>query len=75
MTTYAIALQVTLSFAIWREFPWKKVPGYILSQVLGALVGAAIIYGNYVHAIDVYEGGPGIRTMKTAGAFGTFPVC
>jgi len=75
MTTYAILLQVTLSFAIWREFPWKKVPGYILSQVLGALVGAAIIYGNYVHAIDVYEGGHGIRTMKTAGAFGTFPVC
>jgi len=75
MDTYAILLQVTLSFATWREFSWKKVPGYILSQVLGALVGAAIIYGNYVHAIDVYEGGSGIRTMKTAGAFGTFPVC
>ncbi|KAF5362485.1 hypothetical protein D9756_002715 [Leucocoprinus leucothites] len=64
---------VTLAFAAWRGFSWKKVPGYIVAQMLGALVGSAIIYGNYVHAIDIYEGGRGIRTMKTAGAFGTFP--
>ncbi|KXN86707.1 hypothetical protein AN958_09698 [Leucoagaricus sp. SymC.cos] len=64
---------VTLAFASWRGFSWKKVPGYILAQLFGAIVGAAIIYGNYFHAIDIYEGGNGIRTMKTAGAFGTFP--
>ncbi|KAF8998106.1 aquaporin-like protein [Cyathus striatus] len=63
---------VTLAQATWRSFPWRKVPGYILFQLLGGLVGAAITYGNYVHAIDAFEGGA--RTLKTAGLFGTFPL-
>ncbi|KAG6848277.1 hypothetical protein H0H93_001620 [Arthromyces matolae] len=63
---------VTLAMATWRKFPWKKVPAYILAQLLGALVGAAIVYANYFHAIDLFEGGRGIRTLKTAGLFGTF---
>ncbi|KAG6876545.1 hypothetical protein C0993_002363 [Termitomyces sp. T159_Od127] len=58
--------------ATWRKFPWKKVPVYVASQLLGALVGAAIVYANYFHAIDVFEGGAGIRTLKTAGIFSTF---
>ncbi len=65
--------KVTLALAVWRGFSWKKVPLYILAQTLGALVGAAIVYGNYFHAIDAFEG-VGVRTMKTAGLFGTFPV-
>ncbi|KAF9451188.1 aquaporin [Macrolepiota fuliginosa MF-IS2] len=64
---------VTLALAVWRGFPWKKVPFYILAQLLGALVGAAIIYGNYIHAIDIVEGGRGIRTMETASLFVTTP--
>ncbi|KAF8345029.1 aquaporin-like protein [Amanita rubescens] len=63
---------VTIAFATWRGFPWKKVPYYIFCQLLGGLVGAAIIYGNYYHAIDIYEGGPGIRTLATAGFFSTY---
>lgn len=60
--------------ATWRGFSWKKVPFYILAQILGAIVGGAIVYGNYVHAISLVEGGSTMRTMKTAGLFGTFPV-
>jgi aquaglyceroporin related protein, other eukaryote len=41
---------------------------------MGGLVGAALVYANYFHAIDVFEGGPGIRTMKTAGLFSTYAV-
>ncbi|KAF8884815.1 aquaporin-like protein [Infundibulicybe gibba] len=63
---------VTLAMAVWRGFPWRKVPGYIVAQVFGAWVGAAVVYGNYFHAIDIFEGGEGIRTLKTAGLFGTF---
>ncbi|KAF9020678.1 aquaporin [Hymenopellis radicata] len=63
---------VTLSLATWRGFPWRKVPGYILAQLLGGIVGAGIIYANYVHAIDIVEGGRNIRTLATAGNFGTF---
>lgn len=42
---------------------------------MGGIVGAAIVYANYFHAIDIYEGGEGVRTLATAGLFGTLPVC
>jgi len=64
---------VTLSLAIFRGFPWKKVPIYWLAQVLGALCGAGCVYANYFHAIDVFEGGRGIRTVPgTASLFSTY---
>ncbi|KAF8631692.1 hypothetical protein AX15_002242 [Amanita polypyramis BW_CC] len=65
---------VTLTLATFRGFPWKKVPAYILSQLLGAIVGAAIIYANYFHAIDIFEGGRNVRTLKTAGLFAVYPL-
>ncbi|TFK39580.1 aquaporin-like protein [Crucibulum laeve] len=65
---------VTIALATWRDFPWRKVPGYIAAQLFGGFVGAAIIYGTYSHAINIVEGGVGIRTLKTAGLFSTFPV-
>ncbi|KAE8314856.1 aquaporin-like protein [Aspergillus transmontanensis] len=70
---------VTLASCILRKFPWRKFPIYLISQVLGAMCGAAIVYGNYKSAIDIYEGGPGIRTVPgyspnaTAGIFCTYP--
>jgi len=63
---------VTLALATYRDFPWRKVPGYILAQVLGGLVGAALVYANYFHAIDIFEGGRGIRTLSTASLFSTY---
>ncbi|GLB39785.1 putative MIP aquaporin (TC 1.A.8) family protein [Lyophyllum shimeji] len=63
---------VTLALATWRRFPWKKVPGYIFAQLMGGLVGAALVYANYFHALDIFEGGRGIRTLKTAGLFSTY---
>ncbi|KAF5392700.1 hypothetical protein D9757_000973 [Collybiopsis confluens] len=66
--------QVTLAMATFRDFPWKKVPGYVFAQLMGGLVGAAIVYANYFHAINVYEGGSGVRTLSTAGNFGTYPL-
>jgi aquaglyceroporin related protein, other eukaryote len=74
-----ILLKVTLSLAVFRGFPWRKVPAFILSQVLGALVGSALVYANYFRAINIYEGGSSIRTVtgphSTAGFFGTYAVC
>ena len=35
---------VTLAFAARRDFPWRKVPTYIIAQLLGAFVGAALVY-------------------------------
>ena len=60
-----------------RDFPWRKVPAFVFAQMLGAFVGAAVVYGNYLGAIDLFEGG-GSRTVTgptaTAGLFATYPV-
>jgi len=62
---------VTLALASFRGFPWRKVPIYILAQVLGGLVGAAVVYANYFHAINLVEG-QGVRTLTTASLFSTY---
>lgn len=68
---------VTLTNCVFRGFSWRKFPIYALSQTLGAMAGAAVVYGNYISAIDAYEGGPGIRTVglntSTASIFCTYP--
>src|SRR6185295_15667726 len=46
---------VTLAFAVRRGFPWRKVPGYMAAQVVGAFVGAALVYIVYKGAIDSYD--------------------
>jgi aquaglyceroporin related protein len=63
---------VTLAMATWRGFPWKKVPIYIFAQVLGGVIGAALVYGNYFEAINIFEGGRDVRTQATAGLFATY---
>lgn len=66
---------VTIAMATFRDFPWRKVPAYIFAQVMGGLCGAGVIYANYVHAIDLYEGGRGIRTVPgTASLFSVYAV-
>jgi len=67
---------VTLSQAIFRKFPWRKVPIYIISQVAGAFTGALLMYATYFHALDAFEG-VGVRTVPpsataTAGLFATY---
>ncbi|EIM05315.1 glycerol MIP family channel protein [Planococcus antarcticus DSM 14505] len=39
---------VTLGFAVVGDFPWAKVPVYITAQILGAIIGAAIVFFNYL---------------------------
>ncbi|KAF9496527.1 aquaporin [Pleurotus eryngii] len=63
---------VTIALATWRDFPWRKVPAYVFAQVMGGLAGAALVYANYYHAINIFEGGSGVRTLNTAGLFSTY---
>ena len=70
---------VTIAFATFRDFPWRKVPAYIFAQLMGGLCGAGIVYANYIHAIDAVEGSRHIRTVPpespgTAGWFSTYAV-
>ena len=69
---------VTLAFAARRGFPWRKVPGYIAAQLVGAFLGAALVYIVYKGAIDSYEranhivrGDP--NSVPTYSIFATFP--
>ena len=69
---------VTLAFAVRRGFPWNKVPGYIVAQVAGAFVGAALVYAVYKGAIDSYERANNIsrgdpNSVVTYSIFATFP--
>lgn len=67
---------VTLANCVFRNFSWRKLPIYVTAQLLGAAVASLIVYGNYKTAIDLYEGGAGIRTVgletSTAGIFCTY---
>jgi len=65
---------VTLALATFRGFPWKKVPIYIISQLFGGIVGAALVYANYFHAISIVEGGSDVRSFTTAGLFAVYPL-
>jgi aquaglyceroporin related protein, other eukaryote len=62
--------------AVWRGFPWRKVPVYWLAQFLGALTGAAIVFADYRKAISSFAG-EGVYTVTgtnaTAGLFSTYP--
>jgi aquaporin Z len=34
---------VTLAFTLRKDFPWRRVPGYIAAQMLGAVIAAALL--------------------------------
>jgi aquaporin Z len=38
---------VTLAFAARRNFPWRRVPGYVLAQLLGGVVAAKFLYAMF----------------------------
>jgi glycerol uptake facilitator protein len=66
---------VTLAWAIKRDFPWRKVPGYIAAQVAGAFAGAALVYAVNYQAIAAHEAREGITRAggATVGIFVTGP--
>jgi glycerol uptake facilitator protein len=69
---------VTIAFAARRGFPWRKVPGYIAAQVVGAFLGAVLVYIVYKGAIDSYERAHHIvrgaaSSVPTYSIFATFP--
>ena len=51
---------VTLAFALRRDFPWRRVPSYILSQMLGAVLAClflVVLFGR-VGMLGATEPGP-----------------
>jgi glycerol uptake facilitator protein len=60
---------VTLAVAIFRGFSWRKVAPYILAQIAGAFVAAALVFWNYLPAFRAADP----HLDHTAGVFTTFP--
>jgi len=56
---------VTLALAVRGRFAWRDVPGYVLAQLLGGVLAAALVYAAYTGtALDAGLGatslGPGV---------------
>jgi len=64
---------VTLALASIGNFPWSDVPGYISAQMLGAIIGATVVYFHYLPhwkethdqaaKLGVFSTGPAIRSL------------
>ncbi|ORX90013.1 aquaporin-like protein [Basidiobolus meristosporus CBS 931.73] len=61
---------ITLSMAVNRGFPWKKVPWYIIAQVFGAFCSALLNF-TYFHA-QIVRFDKGTRDIESAGLFVAF---
>lgn len=44
---------ITIAFAIWQGFPWKKVPHFIFSQIVGAFIAGLVVMGMYWPEIEI----------------------
>ena len=69
---------VTLAYALRRKFPWGKVLPYVVAQVVGAFVGAALVFLVYFNAIDQFNlinrtPRSGGSALATYSIFATFP--
>ena len=69
---------VTVALAVRRKFPWRSVGPYVVAQVCGAFVGAALVFMVFRQAIDAWD--LANKTPKSAGnalatnsIFNTFP--
>ena len=47
---------------------------YIFAQVMGGVVGAGLVYSQYIRAIDIFEGARSMRTQATASFFSSYAV-
>ena len=66
---------VTLTVAVLRRFPWRKVLPYVLAQLAGAFVASAVVYVTYFDALNSFDGGTRqvLGPQGTAGIWATYP--
>lgn len=62
---------VTVALALFRGFPrWKVLP-YVAAQIVGAMIGAALVYQLFGPVIEAYNSAHGL-TRAAGGAAGVF---
>jgi glycerol uptake facilitator protein len=62
---------VTLALALFRNFSWSKVVPYWIAQVIGAFLGASVVYVLFGPVIDHYNEVHQL-TREAGGAAGVF---
>jgi glycerol uptake facilitator protein len=68
---------VTLAFAVFRGFHWRQVPAYVVSQLIGAVAAAAVLYGLFHRWIAAFEAEQGLTrgepgSQRSAMAYGEY---
>lgn len=60
---------VSIAFALRRDFPWRRVPGYIVVQLLGATIAALVLWALFgkVGSLGATLPGHGIDDLQAAG--------
>lgn len=64
---------ISIMLWIYRGFPLRKVPTYVLAQILGAFLAALISFGLYQDGIRNYAPGESLENSGTMGAFLCYP--
>lgn len=57
---------VSLAFAMRRDFPWRRVPGYVVAQLVGATLACLFlraVLGN-LGGLGASQPGPGISALQ-----------
>lgn len=60
---------VTIAMALFRDFSWRKVLPFCLTQIFAAFCAAALVYWNYKPQFDKFDP----ARNHTANVFTTFP--
>ena len=57
---------VTLAFAVRRDFPWQRVPGYMVAQFIGGIAAAGFLRGMFgtMGALGATLRGSGVTSGK-----------
>jgi glycerol uptake facilitator-like aquaporin len=70
---------ITICLAIWQGFPWRKVPHYIFSQIVGAFIAGLLLMGLYWPEIsalkeaNIAEHGTAVFNGGAASILCSFP--
>ncbi|GIN62805.1 glycerol uptake facilitator protein [Robertmurraya siralis] len=60
---------VTVGLAITGDFPWADVPGYIIAQFIGAILGATLVFLHYLpHWKETKDPGTKLGVFATSPA-------
>ncbi len=57
---------VTLAFSVRGDFPWRRVPGYIVAQLVGSTLACLLLWAMFgkVGMLGATEPGPGVSDLQ-----------